>query len=200
MQTTSQLRAAYDRAAGGWSGRMAALGYAAAYRGLVAAAGPFGAATVLDVGCGAGDFAAAWQAERGTGARLTLVDPAPGMLAQAAARFAGAEVLCDGLAALRRLAPQEVILCAHVIEHLDDPGAGLAAMRAVLAPGGRLLLVVSKPHWCNALIWLRWRHRSLAPAEVRRLIAAAGLCARAEHAFAAGPPARTSRGYLVTHP
>lgn len=133
-------------------------------------------------------------------ARLTLVDPAPEMLARAAARFAKAEALCDGIPALRHLAPQEVMLCAHVIEHLDDPDAGLAAMRAVLAPGGRLLLVVSKPHWCNALIWLRWRHRSLAPAQVRRLISAAGLACLMEHAFAAGPPARTSRAYLVTHP
>ncbi len=181
---------------------MAALGYPAAYRGFVAACGPGRAETVLDAGCGAGDFATAWCAVRGQAGQLTLLDPAPAMLAQAIARFQGERVraICDGLGALEGCGGQDVILCAHVIEHLDDPGAGIAALGRALAPQGRILLVVSKPHWCNRLIWLRWRHRTLAPREVRRLIAGAGLVCHAEHAFAAGPPSRTSRGYVLTHP
>lgn len=200
MPHAARLAQAYDRVAHTWPERMLALGYLAAYRGFVAAAGPVQAENVLDAGCGAGDFAAAWRAERGAGAALTLLDPSPAMLARAAKRLGGpgTYAIRGDLDGLRGLGPQDVILCAHVIEHLADPGAGLAAMGRVLAPGGRILLIVSKPHWCNRLIWLRWRHRSLAPPEVRRMIAAAGLCCRAEHTFATGPPSRTSLGYVAT--
>jgi ubiquinone/menaquinone biosynthesis C-methylase UbiE len=182
---------------------MDALGYLAAYRGLVAAHAPDGPVRLLDAGCGAGDFAASWRAERGEPASLTLLDPSPGMIAKAMARHDTGSLRPLALVAkLDDLPPcpqYDVILCAHVIEHLDAPLHGLHRMRAALAPGGRILLVASKPHWCNRLIWLRWQHRSLPPARVRALVAGAGLIVRDDHGFPNGPPRRTSHAYHITH-
>ncbi len=58
----------------------------------------------------------------------------------------------------------DVVLCAQVLEHVDDPSAAARELHRVLAPGGRLLLsthgaMVFHPapvdHW-------RWTHTGLA--------------------------------------
>lgn len=204
MTDFATLSQSYTAAAPGWQARMDALGYLAAYRGLVDAHAPTGAPRVLDAGCGAGDFAAAWRAVRGDPSALTLLDPSPGMLARAMARHGLGAMRPVGVAGtldtLSDLPEQDVILCAHVIEHLADPVRGLRQMRAALKPGGLLLLVVSKPHWCNRLIWLRWRHRSLPPVAVRSMLTGAGLTLCSDHGFLKGPPSRTSHAYIATNP
>ena len=54
-------------------------------------------------------------------------------------------------AAIRALgiAPAEVVIAGEVIEHLDQPGPFLQAMRELVAPGGRL--VVTTPNQVNFL-------------------------------------------------
>jgi ubiquinone/menaquinone biosynthesis C-methylase UbiE len=94
--------------------------------------------------------------------------------------------------------PQDALLAAHLIEHFADPAAALAEMATLLRPGGRLWLVVSKPHWCNAIIWLQWRHRTYGPERVAALLDGAGFVVVEEYAFPSGPPSRTSRGYVAT--
>jgi ubiquinone/menaquinone biosynthesis C-methylase UbiE len=204
MTAITTLDHRYDAAAPWWQARMGALGYFAAYRGLVATHAPRKPSRVLDAGCGAGDFAAAWRAERGDPLYLTLLDPSRGMLDRAMARHGTATLRPLAVAgALDDLLPcpkHDVILCAHVLEHLAAPMHGLHRMRSALAPGGLMILVVSKPHWCNRLIWLRWRHQSLAPARMRALVAGAGLMLRDDHGFPTGPPSRTSHAYIITHP
>ncbi len=204
MTHTAPLDLRYDAAAPGWQARMDRLGYQAAYRGLVAAHAPKGAARLLDAGCGAGDFTAAWRAERGDPAGLTLLDPSQGMLTCAVARHqTGALQPMTIAGSLDALPPDpryDVILCAHVIEHLAAPLHGLHRLRQALVPGGVMLIVISKPHWCNRLIWLRWRHQSLPPSLVRALVSGAGLRLQDDHGFPTGPPSRTSHAYIITHP
>jgi len=89
------------------------------------------------------------------------------------------------------------VLVAHVLEHCADPAATLRQMRDLADPGALLWLVVSKPHWCNAIIWFQWRHRAYRPSEVADLLAQSGWALDMEYAFPAGPPSRTSRGYLA---
>lgn len=94
--------------------------------------------------------------------------------------------------------PQDALLAAHLIEHFADPAAALAEMATLLRPGGRLWLVVSKPHWCNAIIWLQWRHRTYGPEEIARLVRLAGFAVERTYAFPSGPPSRTSQGLVAT--
>jgi S-adenosylmethionine-dependent methyltransferase len=109
-----------------------------------------GAADVLDIGGGTGGFAVR-LAERGH--RVTVVDPSPDALAALArrAREVGVEVTGEqgDLSTLREVAGADgvdAVLCHGVLEVVDDPAAGLAAIREVLRPGGTLSLLVAQRH------------------------------------------------------
>jgi 2-polyprenyl-3-methyl-5-hydroxy-6-metoxy-1,4-benzoquinol methylase len=182
---------------------MRALGYYDAYLGFLSEPGPRAklGARVLDAGCGTGAFAEAWVAIQGPGHQVTLLDPSEGMLRSASAALArrGVEARCAAcpIESFAPDAPFDCLLAAHVIEHAEAPVALLSRLREMAAPGGRLWLVVSKPHWCNAIIWFKWRHRAYAPEAVREMLGRAGWALASEYAFPSGPPSRTSRGYLA---
>ncbi len=188
----------YDRAAGTWDKSVQRLGYHHAYqrflRPHVTGIGP-----VLDVGTGTGLFAQEWMSAGGS-CDLTLMDPSTVMLNAARARFDAMNIAVNtlnvGLEDYRASNCFQTILAAHAIEHCADPAAALRELASQLLPGGRIILVISKPHWCNWLIWLRFRHRWFAPHVVRDWADAAGLTTIETHRFAAGPPARTSLGYV----
>lgn len=193
---------AYERAAPTWGARLGRLGYARAYGAMLAGRCiPSGA--VLDVGTGDGLFAEAWVAAGGS-ADLTLLDPSPAMLRAAAARLGASGIAARRMQGrLEDLAPPPVfavILAAHVVEHCADMPQAFRALSALLAPGGRVFLVISRPHWCNWLIWLRFRHRWLTENAVRSLGQQAELIHLSTHRFTAGPPSRTSLGYVFTTP
>ena len=104
---------------------------------------------VLDAGGGTGGFAVPLAA---AGHRVTVVDPSPDSLAAlqrraAEAELTGSVVACQGeLADLPGLvggASADLVLCHSVLEVVDDPGEALAAVAAVLRPGGRLSLLVA---------------------------------------------------------
>lgn len=199
------VRRRYTRAASQWHDRITALGYGDAYRAAIAALIPALSRPqrVMDMGCGAGSFAQAFVQERGRAAVLTLVDPVLDMLHQAEARLVGAAdeviLLARGVDGLPNFAAQDLILCAHVIDHCANPVRALRALGQTLAQGGAMVLIVTKPHWCNWLMWPKWRHRSYRPARMHEAIVAAGLTCPRDMGFASGPPRRTSHAYLVTH-
>lgn len=153
MNSVSDLSQSYNTAAGHWRRKIEALGYAAAYRRFVDETGVLAQdAHVLDVGCGTGDFSRALIEVAGRPKSLTLLDPSESMT------FIAHQSLTHFAPDLRHLtatleaapaAPHDIVLCAHVIEHFADPDDALRHLASQLAPSGRLLLVVSKPHWCN---------------------------------------------------
>jgi ubiquinone/menaquinone biosynthesis C-methylase UbiE len=120
---------------------------------------------VLDVPCGTGELhrrlIAKWP-----DLCLTGVDLSPGMLAQAKAkdetkRTRWVEADVDELPM-----PDEsydCVICANSFHYFRAPSRSLEAMRRVLRPGGRLLLV----DWCDdywtckaCSLWLRWTNKA----------------------------------------
>lgn len=191
----------YDAAAPSWSDKMRLLGYFDAYLGFLSSDPTANLGlNALDIGSGTGAFAEARAVIRPEG-RVTLLEPSGKMLRQAelalTRRGVAADLVQTRLEDFHTPNPFDSLLAAHFLEHCQDPVTALRQMRALAAPGTKLWLVVSKPHWCNAIIWLQWRHRSYRPEKVGQMLRNAGWQLEAEHSFPTGPPSRTSRGYLA---
>lgn len=193
----------YDSVAPRWGDKMRTLGYYDAYLGFLTASGEQSSsgAHVIDIGAGTASFSEAWVASRGRPGSLTLLDPSREMLARGLIALRGRGIeprLLHGLLGKIDLKQADVALAAHVIEHCPDPAAALRQMSGVVRPGGKLYLVVSKPHWCNAIIWLQWRHRTFGREEILKLVGESGFRVDRTYSFPAGPPSRTSQGIVAT--
>jgi ubiquinone/menaquinone biosynthesis C-methylase UbiE len=96
----------------------------------------------LDLGCGLG---AALHHATATGAETAGIDPSPAMVERAAKRVPGAEVR-EGSAESIPFEDDRftAALAVSTYHHWADPEAGLAEVRRVLAPGGRLLILERK--------------------------------------------------------
>jgi SAM-dependent methyltransferase len=109
-------------------------------------------ARYLDVGCGDGRYLVALAALPARPEHIAATDISERILevARAAAAESGIEVE-TARANLEALPfPDEsfdLVLCTQVIEHLLDPGLGLAEIARVLAPGGRA--IVTTDHRSN---------------------------------------------------
>lgn len=51
----------------------------------------------------------------------------------------------------------DLVMAAHVLEHLPDPQRALAEMVRVLKPGGMVFICVTRPSLFGALVQLLWR-------------------------------------------
>lgn len=191
----------YDSAAPKWRDKMRALGYYDGYLGFLSAPGlrPTRDAHVLDVGCGTGAMAEAWVAVNGAPERMTLLDPSEVMVRQAGQTLAQRQVTAQlRIGMLGDALPKaDEVLAAHVIEHCRDPAEALTSLKALLKPRGVLRLVVSKPHWCNAIIWLQWQHQTFTRPQMDALFEDTGLKLLSDYRFPSGPPSRTSHGYVL---
>ena len=104
--------------------------------------GGFGGKRVLDIGCGGGILAEALAAE---GAVVTGVDPSEKSLgvAREHAKRSGLSIgyrlaTAENLASCNFPEPFDLVFAVDVLEHVDDRDRALAAIAAVLAPGGGL--------------------------------------------------------------
>ncbi|MBV2365287.1 class I SAM-dependent methyltransferase [Streptomonospora nanhaiensis] len=141
------VTAEFDRAASGYDRLVGANpGY---HRDLRTSARRLGAAPgagvrVLDLGCGTGASTAALAAVL-PGAAVIGVDASAGMLAAARAkpwpdrvRFVRARA--EDLTPRDIGGPVDAVFAAYLLRNCPDPDTALAAMRALLRPGGRLAL------------------------------------------------------------
>src|SRR5690606_27780246 len=113
---------------------------------LAADLAPWLGRSLLEVGSGLGSVSRHLVAR---GVPTILSDRHPAALAALRTRFAGqphVTVMAFDLAQPPAQLPHAVdtIVALNVIEHLDDDAAALATLRALLPPGGRLVLQV--PH------------------------------------------------------
>lgn len=90
---------------------------------------------LLDVGCGSGHFVAA---ARAMGYEAEGIDPNPNAVAAAGER--GLRVRRGGLLDVKEEGAYDVVTLLDVLEHLDDPRGALERVRALLKPGGGLIL------------------------------------------------------------
>lgn len=145
-------------------------------------------ATACDVGGSHGavteGFCRIWPV-----ATMTVIDPNPAELAQAAAR--GFETLCVPIEAAPALPPQEVVICSQTLDHVRDPLRVLRWLREQTVPGGWLYVDA-----VNIYRWARVRRTRVrydwkldhpnywTPACLDRAIKAAGWRVRARGAYA----------------
>ena len=96
---------------------------------------------VLEVGAHTGFFSACLR-ERGC--RVTALEVDPRAAAHAAANADRVVVgdVEDATVRARLTGPFDVVLFMHVLEHLVDPWHVLRAMRALVAPGGRTIVLL----------------------------------------------------------
>jgi demethylmenaquinone methyltransferase/2-methoxy-6-polyprenyl-1,4-benzoquinol methylase len=185
--TDLDLTQAYDRASARWSPISAILGYPRAYSELFAQLQRDGwldrwtpEACVLDCGTGTGILIRALPVDLARSLRIHGVDRSPGMLAKAARELGRVPSAVElHRADVRRLpfssGSFDVVVSAHMLEHLPDPLDGLGEMVRVLRAGGTLLLVTTRPSVPEAVLRLTWRYRTFDPAWLLHALATCGL-------------------------
>jgi SAM-dependent methyltransferase len=103
---------------------------------LIAEAGVGAGTRVLDVGCGSGEFLAQLAA---VGAVPVGIDPARGMVAEAARRVPGVEVRLGEVGDLPWSSVSfDVVTAVNALQFADDTLEALGEMMRVAGPGGRI--------------------------------------------------------------
>ena len=109
---------------------------------LLGVVGPLTGRQLLDVGCGTGRFAAAFER---AGAEVTGVDRDAGMLALAASRVAGPLVEADAHALPFPDAGFDVSVAVTLLEFADRPEQIIDELVRIIRPGGRLVVASLNP-------------------------------------------------------
>lgn len=140
---------AYDKyGSGNWIVRRIMAGFEKSLSGLVKRAEP---ASIHEVGCGEGYWVLRWQ-EEGRQARGCDFSAQAIALAKenAEGRVAGAEQLFE-VKSIYDLQPDvdsaDLLVCCEVLEHLEDPDAGIRALQKVVS-GHLIVSVPREPLWC----------------------------------------------------
>lgn len=150
---------------------------------------------IVDAGGGTGGFAVPLA---GLGHNVTVVDPSPDSLAAAQRRAAEMDVPLTAvqgdvadLAGVAGEQSADLVLCHSVLEYVDSPADAMAAIAAVLRPGGAVSVLAASA--VAAVI-----HRALAGRfdEARRLLAGIST-GSSQAADPAGPGAARARRFTM---
>jgi demethylmenaquinone methyltransferase/2-methoxy-6-polyprenyl-1,4-benzoquinol methylase len=209
--TSNQLIQSYNRAASGWHRRIRWLGYTHAYRQLFRMLQQAGIltlkdnSTVCDCGIGTAAFSLALAQTTDVRLHLTGVDMAPAMLQTADAHLDQAGIhaqLChrDVCDLPFKTGEFELVISAHMLEHLSAPIAGLQEMVRIARPGALLILAVSRPGLLGSWIQLHWGNNCFNAKTLTRLMKQAGLTQIRVYPFQSGLARWTSLAYVGVKP
>ncbi len=184
---SSELSEAYDRAAPEWSDTIDRLGFPQAYERLLcrvlaenpaAIAGP--KPRILDCGVGTGALSSALAHVIHKPFALDAIDISPHMLEFAAINLQAAGVDATLRQGDVRALPYEdasfdVVMTAHVLEHLADPSVALDEMVRVLKPGGVLVACLTRRSPLGLYIHFKWRTHQVTVEQALTWMFQAGL-------------------------
>ncbi|MEM1139238.1 MAG: class I SAM-dependent methyltransferase [Pseudomonadota bacterium] len=169
VPSADDLQRTYNDRASTWSQSLAGLGIEGAYRSVWRAfcAGlPQSASRrplhILDCGIGDGAFSLALARSWPGPLRVTGIDLSPAMLRSAHTRLGAHGLQADLRCADCRSLPFadktfDLVLSAHMLEHLAKPEAALREAHRVLKPGGLMLAALTRRSLLGRLIQLKWR-------------------------------------------
>ena len=168
-RTPRELTRRYDAAARNWARTVHRFQLEAAYRELLIESGAPAAlaragvkAHALDCGVGSGSLSIALSRILPKQIAHHGIDMSGEMLATAdvAMRQAGLSSTlkqADILSIPYADQSFDVVMAAHVLEHLPEPRRALIEMTRVLKPGGLLFVCMTRRSFFGALIQVRWR-------------------------------------------
>ncbi|MEM8539357.1 MAG: methyltransferase domain-containing protein [Pseudomonadota bacterium] len=166
---SSELELHYDKAADVWQSKIEKLGFVDAYHKLIASAlqhvnlGDNGSPLqVLDAGIGTGAMSVALSNLVSCDVDLLGVDLSKKMLDRAKQSIRKPQINLQTLQADLSELPLEdnsfdVVLMAHVVEHLAAPAAVLNELRRVLKPGGVMIACITRRSTFGRYIQYIWR-------------------------------------------
>jgi SAM-dependent methyltransferase len=136
---------------------------------------------ILEVGAGIGNMSQFFVDRE----RVVLTDTEPAYREALVRRFAGRPGVRIGSLSLPEISPDlrgeafDTIVCLNVLEHIEDDAGALEAMRELLEPEGRLVLLVpALPAIYGSLDRHLGHHRRYTPRLLRERYRAAGLAMR----------------------
>lgn len=179
--SVGELTQRYDDSASGWQQTVDRLGFPSAYESLLRQiVGEETPSTVLDCGVGTGALSHALIKAAPAPFALTAVDVSPRMLEQAQMTLGGthADVTlrqADVCALPYDDHTFDLVMTAHLLEHLPDPAAALAEMVRVLKPGGRLVVCMTRRTLLGMWIHLKWHTHRVTEGQANQLLLDAGL-------------------------
>lgn len=185
--TTEQLIRIYDTAAPCWHRHLQWLGYSRAYTELFQSlqqsdllAHLQDGSTVCDCGIGTAAFSLALAKTISPKLHITGADISPEMLRKANQLLDRAGVnhqvyQSDAIALPFKDNSFDLVMSAHMLEHLPNPARGLQEMVRVLRPAAPLILAFTRPGLFGWCIQWHWGNACLSPKQLVGLMAEAGL-------------------------
>ena len=177
----------YNTAAPCWHRHLQWLGYSRAYAKLFQSLQHSGmlahlqdGSTICDCGIGTADFSLALAKTMSSKLHVTGVDISPEMLAKANQSLVRSGVDCQVCQSdVSRLSFNDnafdLVLSAHMLEHLPTPTNGLQEMGRVLRPKAPLILTVTRPGLLGWCVQWHWGNGCISPRKLTHLMAEAGL-------------------------
>ncbi len=183
--TYDQLKSMYDDAARCWHHQILQLGYFQAYRSLFESLRASEViaipedATVCDCGIGTAAFSLA-LAQIENQLNVTGVDISPQMLLTARQNLQQARINAKVTQANIVKLPFadnsfDLVIAAHILEHLPEPIVGLREIVRVLKPQTPFILSVSRRGLLSSCVQLHWGNNCITQKYLAEIMAEAGL-------------------------